>query len=242
MYFFNARFKFKVPELSPPILGSIIAASAISPVDLEKRPFKDHKHLTRRFLDPQLYMSGIDPALDRKTVAKLSAYPWFHSHPVPEYDSDEYSNRTEWKNQHVDDLVSRWTRAVLADPKEIRKAARAAVEFQMRIGCEGILLAGPLTTIVDQTLQAEMEWIDAGLAACKELKVKLPVFATIALSQAVLHVPPLKSHVLHSLSNAVACRPELAGAYIILEQADPNSYFWTTKDALMSLLVLVDDL
>ncbi len=31
------------------------------------------------------------------TVAKLAAYPWFHGHGVPKYDSDEYSNPKEWK-------------------------------------------------------------------------------------------------------------------------------------------------
>ncbi len=47
--------------VTPPILGSIIAASAISPVDLQKRPFTKHPHLKRRFLDPQL-AHGIDPS------------------------------------------------------------------------------------------------------------------------------------------------------------------------------------
>ena len=242
MFFYNARLVFKIPELQTPIEGSIIAASAIAPVDLQRRPFEDHPHLERRFLDPQLYMASVDPALDRKTVDKLAAYPWFHGHPVPKYDSGKYSSRKAWKTKHVDNLAAKWTRAVLTEPSEIRSAARAAVEFQVGLGCEGILLPAPLTTIVDQTLEAEMNWLDAGLLACSALKVKQPIFATIALSEAVLHVPALKNPLLHSLSNAVSSRPELAGAYIVLEQSDPGNYFWKAKDALMSLLVLVDDL
>jgi hypothetical protein len=46
---------------------------------------------------------------------------------------------------------------------------------------------------VDQTMQNELQWIDAGLEAWSDLKVTLPVFATIALSEGVLQVPPLKS-------------------------------------------------
>jgi hypothetical protein len=242
VYFFNARFKFKVPAVAPPIPGSIIAASAISAVDLQKRAFKKHEHLARRLLDPQLYMASIDPALDPDTVAKLAGYPWFHGHGVPKYDSGEYANRTEWKKQQRPLLLARWNRAVTTDPAAIRSAAHAAIEFQLKLGCDGILLAGPLTTMVDQSLEAELAWIEAGLEACEDLNVNRPVYATIALSENVLQVPALKNPLIHSFSNQIATRQQLAGAYIVLEQFDPNNYFWTSKDALMSLLILVDDI
>ena len=242
MYFFNARLRFKVPPITTPISGSIIAASAISPVDLQKRPFEKHAHLARRLLDPQLYMASVDPALDKETVAKLAAYPWFHGKDVPEYDSGEYASRTDWKKQHQEELISKWTRTVPTDKTAIGKAAQAAVEFQVKIGCDAILLAAPLTAITDQTLQAEVNWLEAGLEACSKLKIKLPAYATIALSEAVLHVSALSNPLLHALSSHVATRSELAGAYIVLEQSEPGSYFWTAKDPLRSLLVLVDDL
>jgi hypothetical protein len=139
-------------------------------------------------------------------------------------------------------LVSKWTREAPTGSAAVRKAARAAVEFQLKIDCEAILLAAPLTTIADQTLQGELGWIEAGLEACAELKVDRPIFATIALSEAVLQLPALKNALIHSFSNTVATRSELSGAYIVLEQSDPGAYFWTGKDPLMSLLVLVDDL
>lgn len=242
MFYFNVRFKFKAPVVEPSISGSIIAASAISPVDLQKRGFAKYSHLKKRFLDPQLYMSSIDPALDSDTVAKLSAYPWFHGRGIPKYDSGEYANRKEWKKKHEPKLVSKWTRTVTTDLEGVRNAARAAVEFQQRIGCEGIILAAPLTTMVDQSLQSEVAWLDAGLEACADLNVKGPLYATIALSEDILQVPALKNQIIHSLSNQVSARSELAGAYIILEQFNPGNYFWTSKDALMSLMVLVDDL
>lgn len=187
-------------------------------------------------------MASVDAAIDPQTVSRLAAYPWFHGHDVPKYDSDEYSTRTQWKNQHKEDLLSKWTRTVPADPNAIKRAARAAVEFQLKIDCEGILLPVPLTTIADQTLQTEIAWIEAGLEACTKLRVKKPVFATVALSESVLQVAALRNPILHSLANQVAARIELAGAYVVLEQADKDSYFWTSKDALMSLLILTDDL
>lgn len=242
MYFFNARLKFKVTPTTVPIPGSIIAASAISAVDLERRQFDKYPHLKRRFLDPQLYMAATDPSLDEKTVARLAAYPWFHGGSVPKYDSGEHGTRKKWKAAHQEDLVSKWTRTTPTDPNAIRKAARAAVEFQRNIGCDGILLAVPLTTIADQTLQAELEWVEAGIEACHDLKVTCPIYATIALSEAVLHVPALNNPIIHSFTNHVAARSELAGAYVVLEQSEPSSYFWSSRDPLMALLVVVDDL
>jgi hypothetical protein len=242
VYFFNARLRFKIPAVITPISGSVIAASSISPIDLQRRPFTEHVHLTRRLLDPQLYMASVDPAIDSETVARLAAYPWFHGHGVPKYDSGQYVNRKEWKKTHEPGLVSQWTRTIPTEPSAIRKAARAAVDFQLKLGCDAILLPGPLTTIVDQSLQNELTWLDAGLEACNAAKAKCQAFATIALSEAVLQVPALKNPLIHSLSNQVATRTGLAGAYIVLEQSDSNNYFWTSKDALMSLLILIDDL
>lgn len=242
MYFFNARLKFKVNPTTVPIPGSIIAASALSAVDLERRQFDKYPHLKRRLLDPQLYMAQIDPSLDEKTVAKLAAYPWFHGGSVPKYDSGEHGTRKKWKAAHQDNLVSKWTRTVPTDPNSIRKAARAAVEFQRSIGCDGVLLAVPLTTIADQTLQAELEWIEAGIEACHDLRLTCPIYATIALSEAVLHVPALNNPIIHSFTNHVAARSELSGAFVVLEQTDPSGYFWTSRDPLMALLVIVDDL
>jgi hypothetical protein len=242
VYFFNARLRFKIRPTATTIPGSIIAASSISAVDLERRKFGNYGHFKKKLLDPQLYVATVDPALDPDIVARLAAYPWFHGEDVPKYKSGEHGTRTAWKKKHKGSLVSKWTRTVPTTPDAIRKAARAAVEFQLKLGCDGILLAVPLTTIADQTLQAELDWIEAGIQACADLKVQCPVYATVALSEAVLHVPALKNPLVHALSNYVASRAELAGAYIVLEQTEPSSYFWNSKDPLMALLVLVDDL
>jgi hypothetical protein len=242
MYFFNARLRFKIRPTPVTIPGSIIAASAISAVDLERRNFGNYGHFKKKLLDPQLYVATVDPALDPDIVARLAAYPWFHGEDVPKYKSGEHGTRTAWKKTHKDSLISKWTRTVPTAPDTIRNSARAAVKFQLKLGCDEILLAVPLTTIADQTLQAELDWIEAGIQACADLKVQCPVYATVALSEAVLHVPALKNPIIHALSNHIAARPELAGAYVVLEQTESGSYFWTSKDPLMALLILIDDL
>lgn len=243
MFYYNARWSFALEVTPDPIPGSIIASSCVSAVDLRKRKFSDHGHLATRLLDPQLYMAGLDPAIQPTVVERLASYPWFHGQDVPQYDSGEYRNPTEWKKKHGKELLAKWTRAVPKTSAAIKRSARAAVEMQQAIGCSSIVLAGPLTTIADQTFESELAWIDAGLAACAEFRVAEPVYATVALSEAVMHnVPPTENQVIHTISNQIAARPELAGAYIVFEQADQGSYVWTSKDPLMCLMLLVDDL
>src|SRR5205814_901602 len=126
-------------------------------------------HFRRRLLDPQLYMASLDPAVDDDAVSRLAAYPWFHGSDVPQYDSGEHGTRTAWKEENKEGLVAKWTRTLPSDSESVRKGARAAVDFQLKMGCDGIILASPLTGMADQTLQREMEWIEAGLQACLEL-------------------------------------------------------------------------
>jgi hypothetical protein len=246
-FFYNARFSFETEPTPAPIAGTIIAASSVSSVDLMKG--KRAKDLTRldhlkvRFLDPQLYMAGLDPALDGPAVERLASYPWFHGQDIPQYDSGEYRNPTSWKRQHAAELLARWTRTIPSTNRAIRNAANGAVKLQQSVGCSAIILPGPLTTIADQSFERELGWIDAGIEAAAESQVKLPLYATVALSEAVLHnVNPFENPLIHTITNQISARIELAGAYVIFEQSDPGSYVWQAHDPLLCLLLLTDDL
>lgn len=243
MLYYNTRYGFKLSPTIPVIPGSIIAASCIAAVDLRKRKFSKFGHLGHRLLDPQLYMATLDPAVQPDEVARLASYPWFHGHNVPQYDSGQYKNPTSWKQQYKSHLVAQWTRQVPSGDAEIARAARAAVELELALGCEAIILPGPLTTVADQTFETELAWVDAGLQACTDLKVSVPVYATVAMAEAVLHnVNPFTNQLIHAISSQIAARQELAGAYVVFEQADPSLYVWTARDPLTALLVLIDDL
>lgn len=176
-------------------------------------------------------------------MERLASYPWFHGHDIPQYDSGEYRNPTTWKKQHASDLLSRWTRTVPTSSIAIRNAAHGAVKLQASIGCCGILLPVPLTTIADQSFERELEWIDAGIEAVADLKINLPLYATVAIAEAALYnVPPLQNSLIHTISNQISSRSELAGAYIVFEQSEPGSYVWTAYDPLLCLMILTDDL
>ena len=106
-----------------------------------------------------------------------------------------------------------------------------------------IILPGPLTTIATQQYATETTWIDAGLEACKALKVGIPILATVAISDSVLRgVDPTQNPLLQTITNQLSARGELAGAYILPELASESGYVCTSRDTLLCILLLIDDL
>jgi hypothetical protein len=244
MFYYNAKYKFALPGQSPSgIAGAIIAASAMPAGQLIRRDFRKYPYLQHRLFDPQVYLSCLDPHVAQGAVVNLASWPWFCPNVVPEYDSGTHASVKRWKELHADALLQSWGSCLPNDPRSIRAAAKAAVQAQLALGCEMVILPGPLTTIATQQFAAETEWIDAGLETCRALKVATPVLATVAISDAVLRgVSPPQNPLLHTITNQLSARADLAGAYIVLEQASETGYVCTSRDTLLSLLLLVDDL
>jgi len=170
-FLYNARVSFELQPTPQPVAGTIIAASTVNALDfLKGKRSKDLarlKHLQRRLLDPQLYMAGLDPAVDGPTVEKLGSYPWFHGQNLPEYDSGEYKNPTQWKKEQGTKVAKEWTRRVPSSATGIRKSARGAVRLQQSLACIGIILPAPLISIADQSFERELDWLDAGIEAAR---------------------------------------------------------------------------
>jgi hypothetical protein len=243
MFYLDTKYRFALPEGCSGIAGGIIAASAMPAPQLLRRDVRKYPNLQHRLFDPQLYLAGLDPNVARGPVTNLASFAWFGVEDVPGYDSGTHGTIAKWKAQNHEVLIRGWQGRAAAAPADIEAAARSAVEYQLNLGCEGIILAGPLTNIATQQYDAETQWIDAGLAACAELRVALPIYATVALSDTVVRgVDPTGHPLLHTITNQIASRPELAGAYILIEQTTEDGYVCTSRDTLMSLLLLIDDL
>lgn len=244
MFYYNAKYKFALPGQSPSgIAGAIIAASAMPSGQLARRDFRKYPYLQHRLFDSQLYLSSLDPNVSAKSVVNLASWPWFCPNAVPEYDSGTHASVKHWKELHANTLLQSWSNRLPSDPQAIRSAARAAIQAQLALGCEMVILPGPLTTIATQQFATETEWIDAGLEVCRALKVAAPVLATVAISDAVLRgVSPPQNPLLHTITNQLSARSDLAGAYIVVEQASETGYVCTSRDTLLSLLLLIDDL
>ena len=242
MLYHNVRWAFKLPdECSEPIQGGIIAASAVPQHTLERRPFGKFPYLQHRLFDPQLYLAGLYASRSPRPIRKLSTYGWFPTPDVPPYDSSLHGKQTDWTNTYQDELLAAWAGHAVSDREGIRAAARAAVEFQVGLECEAIILPSPLTNTMTEGFDRELEWLDAGLDVCAELRVHKPVFATIAISDVVLRGgDPQRNALLSLITDQVTARP-VAGAYIIVEQASEDGYCCGDENTLFALLTLVDD-
>lgn len=244
MFYYQARYKFRLPQLSPAnIPGNIILASAMPSGQLTRRNLKSFPHFRRRLFDPQLYLSGLDPDVAKRSVIKLSSYPWFGKHGVPVYDSDKHGSLTDWKELYGEKLLGAWAGHPPSDRKTILEGVRAAVRFQVELGCDAIILPVPLTTLAAQHFDHETSWIDSGIAICRELNVSIPIYATVAISDNLLRgADALQNPLLHTITNHLAARDELSGAYLVIEQPSEDGYVCTSHDTCLALLLMVDDL
>lgn len=244
MFYYNAKYTFALPGQAPAaIAGGIIPASAMPAGQLVRRDFRKYPYLQHRLFDPQLYLSSLDPDVSAKSVINLASWPWFCPGAAPEYDSDTHKSVKNWKDLNADALLRSWRNCVPNDPKGIGDAAKAAVRAQLELGCEMIILPGPLTTLATHQYATETEWIDAGLEACKALKVGIPILATVAISDNVLRgLDPTQNPLLQTITNQLSARVELAGAYILPELASESGYVCTSRETLLCLLLLIDDL
>lgn len=244
MYYHNTKYKFKLQEDSPDDLaGAIIAASAMLRDQLQRRELADHSYLRHRYFDTQLYLAALDPTRATAAVPILASYPWFGESKVPPFETDKHKSLVAYKKSVSPSLLNGWRRAPLAAPGDIEKAARAAVSLQLDIECEGIILPAPLVDSVNRGFHDAAQWIDAGLEACRALRVTKPIYATVAICDSMLqNIPAASNPVLLAVTDHIAARPRLAGAYIVIETRDGDAYSFEGQDTPRGLLTLVDDL
>lgn len=246
MFYHNTKFRFALPEGSPRLQGGIIAASAMPAGQLVRRVragFRQSPYLQHRLFDPQLYLCGLDKNIAMKTVLNLATQPWFCLSDAPEYDSAEHRSIKLYKEKHAADFFAAWPGRAAQSDEDISRAARACIDYQVALGCEAIILPSPLTTVASADYEIETRWLDAGVNAARESRASLPLYATIALSDTVLRgVSAFQNPLLNTITSQVASREELAGVYLVVEQSVDTGYACNSKDVLLSLLVITDDL
>jgi hypothetical protein len=247
LFYYNTKFQFALPDQSPTDFGGgVIAASAMPAGQLTRRVragFKKYPYLKHRLFDPQLYLAGLDKNIAPKTVSKLATQPWFGRHEVPEYDSKEHGSLKGYKDTFQKDLLKTWRGKAVSTDRAIERAVRDCVEYQIELGCEGVILPSPLAGVESFAYETETRWLDAGVDIVKEMRLSIPVYATVAISDATLRgVDGFQNPLLASIAGQIATRRELAGAYIVVEQSTDSGYACTARDVTTGLLVLSDDL
>lgn len=245
MYFYNLRYELSLRSGCATVgVGSVIQASAMPLAQLERRykSFKKFGHLQRRIFDPQLYLSRLDAHRAGGSAAKLATYPWFGVADVPEYNSD-HQTLAEYKAETAPHLLTNWRQRPVDDLREVRQAAKSAIEFQMRLGCEIVILPVPMIDSLQDFFAHAAEWIDEGIEACKELRVNIPIYATVAISDTLLRgTTATREALVGTITGHISTRVELGGAYIVVEQSSEDSYCCQSYDTCEAILLLIDDI
>jgi hypothetical protein len=243
MFYFNVRWAFKLPDdCAVPIPGGVIAASAVPQHGLIRRKFAKFPHLQHRLFDPQLYLAGLSADRSPGAIVKLSSYGWFPTPGVPLYDSSVHGKQSDWTAAFQREILGSWKGHAVRGANEIMAASRTAVQLQLELECDKIILPSPLTNTLTTNYTEELAWLDAGLEVCLELRVHKPIYATIAISDVALRgLDPQANNLLSLITDQVSAR-NVSGAYIVIEQASEDGYACGDENTLLSLLLLVDDL
>jgi hypothetical protein len=243
MYYYCAKMSaFKLPALVQDVpAGGVIAASAMTCGTLERRTFMSHPHLVHRVLDPQLYLATLDPANAANTIFKLGTYNWFGTE-VPTYSSDIHGTHASFKDLHKEGILESWSRTVPNTDSEILELVKNCLQFQIDLGCDMLVGPAPLTNQA-LTFALEIKYLDALCIAANQLKTRLPVFATLAITDTLLqNIDPLKNVLLQTIADQISARSEISGLYLVPEQSAETGYVCMSEDVLYSILVLIDDI
>src|SRR5262245_47435342 len=110
----------KVPDGVGRLDGGLILPSGIARHELERRDLlKKYPHLAHRYLDPQLYLAGLNVATCKKACVNLSSYGWFGGDsPLETFDSNKHS-RQSWKANAKQAIGQSWLGRVPSKDAEI---------------------------------------------------------------------------------------------------------------------------
>lgn len=208
---------------------------------LERRRIDSrYPHMERRLFDPQLYLSGLDAASSRRHCAYLASYPWFGVQGLASYESDLHTQEN-WRTEARNQIPQIWPRTAPSDPEVIRLAVEECVEFQLRLGCEALILPSPLTVDPSSDYSDELTWLDMALEYLeKRNDLEIPIFATVALADiCVKYADPQNNALLNLVLDNISAR-NVDGVYIVIEQgSEPqNGRQCTSTRILWSVLEL----
>ena len=219
--FVNYGYKLSVPnDLN--VDGFVFQASAIPRHQLVRRKLHKSPQLNcKRFFDPQLYLAGLDANESSGACAKLATYSWFGIDGLKEYDSKQ-QKQSEWKEELEKMIADIWKSSppkASADLEFVSQVVADCINFQMQIGCTGLILPTPLIYDPGTNLSEELLWLDIGLDFVKKFNIDLPIYATIAISDVCLrYSDPTENSLLDLILDSVSAR-EAQGVYLVIEQS-----------------------
>ena len=241
-FYVSARYKMKLPDGVTSVSGGVIMPSGIPLHTVLRRDLtRRYPHLERRLLDPQLYLTTLNAATCRKTCAYLASYGWFPATEAFPYDSSA-QKQSEWRRDAESRIVKAWTGQIPTDGEAVDDAIRCCVKVQLQLGVEALILPAPLTVDMGTPFDAELDWLERGLAIAQRVEADRPVLASVALSDTALRgVDPWENPLLDLILDQVTAR-RVDGVYVVLEQANEDGYYCTHPNTVGALLRLCNGL
>jgi hypothetical protein len=237
-FYFLAKFKMAVPGTDQ-ATGGIIIPSGIASHTLTRRALTQ-PNLQRRLLDPQVYLSHLQPDRCRAACAILASYPWFLPEGIAAFDSGQ-QKQSEWRAATEATIVQHW-RGTPQTANEIRESVDLCIAFQRDLGVEALILPSPLTNNHASDYSREAQWLEIGVERSEELAPDLPVLASIAISDTCLRgFAPQDNSLIDIVLDQVTARAPW-GAYVVIEQANETTYNCTSENTVGALLRLVQGL
>jgi hypothetical protein len=167
----------------------------------------------------------------------LATYGWFPISSSEGYISSQQT-QAQWKKAAMTRIQEEWSGALPATETEIEPYVRSCIELQLKLGCEALIIPGPLTLDYTSDYSRELMWLDSGLSISAEVSPNLPIMATVALSDTCLRgIRPWENPLLDIVIDQVTAR--CTGVYLVIESANENGYYITHRDTVGALLRLV---
>ncbi len=237
-FLINLGYKFSLPSGVNPD-GGIMLGSKIAKHTLERRKIGKIPFMANRYFDPQLYMSSINAYECSEDCVKLSSYPWFGTKNVQEYESKEL-NQKQWKENAQKTILDSWLGETPSEPSLVREMVKECIDFQITLGCSGIIFPSPLTFDFSTDYALELMWLDCGLEYIKSAEIKLPVFPTVALADSWLRLQdPSSNQLIQLILDSISAR-EVQGVYFLIEQGNEkqDTRYMANSRALESALYI----
>jgi hypothetical protein len=243
-FFVSAKWRMDIPNTVNPA-GGVVMPSGITAHELERRKLKNYQYLTRRLLDPQLYLIGLNAPTSRKACGNLSSYPWFPVKDRKTYDSQKHKKQSQkkaFRESVKADIHKTWVRDLPTDTTKVSDAIRHCLDFQKRFGVEAFILPAPLTIDINTPFEMELDWMERGIETAKAVDADRPAYASIALSDTTVRGPdPWANPLLDIVLDQVTARG-VRNVYVVLEQANEDGYYCTHPHSVGALLRLCDGL
>lgn len=240
MFYQCARYFTDLPgSVDPGVGGGIVAAGArpqMGVIRNQRKIVREYPWLHHRLFDPQLYLADLPSTA--KHIPNLATYTWFGVRNPPFRNSE---NIKQWILAHEDELREGW----MAKRIDIPNAVADAIELQLHFGAEKLIIPGPLTSVLTNDFQDELQYIDEAIGYFKRsLFVQHPpLYATVAITDSLLRGTAAdRNPLLRTISDQIAARGELAGAYIVIEQSGESGHCYNCEEGCLALLTLTDDL